>query len=149
VKPPIYAPMMSGTEAQQYMHRARMFRAAAIELPDYRNAEPFWPKYALLTHAIELSLKAFVLHSIQDGKRALAKQPKQHDLLGWYRLAVDYGLADEPSMAEYIVLLNELHFGHFTRYPQHRATPLPDASIIADAVVDHLISQFTQVINPR
>jgi hypothetical protein len=149
VKPPIYAPMTAGTEAQQYLHRARMFRAAAIELPDYRNTEPFWPKYALLTHAIELSLKAFALHSIEQGRQSPTKEPKQHDLLGWYRLAVDYGLADEPGMAEYIALLNELHFGHFTRYPKHRAMPLPDASTIADAVVDHLITRFTQVVNPR
>jgi len=149
MKPPIFAPAMGGTEAQQYLHRARMFRAAAIQLPDYRNAEAFLPKYALLTHAIELSLKAFAMHSIEIGKPALPKEPKQHDLLGWYRLAVDYGLSDEPGMEGYVRLLNELHFGHATRYPQRFASPLPDASIIADTVVDHLISQFTEVINPR
>lgn len=78
-----------------------MFRAAAAEpgLPDYRNGEPFWPKYALVTHAIELSLKAFFRHSIENGKPGPASEPKQHDLLGWYRLAVDCGLADEPGMA--------------------------------------------------
>jgi hypothetical protein len=46
-------------------------------------------------------------------------------------------------------VLNEIHFGHFTRYPQHRTKPIPDASIIADTVVDHLISTFTRTINPR
>ena len=34
-----------------------------MRLPDYSNADVYWPKYALLTHAIELSLKA--LPSIQ------------------------------------------------------------------------------------
>jgi hypothetical protein len=128
-----------------------MFRDAATSagLPDYRNGEPFWPKYALVTHAIELSLKAFAHHSIENGKPAPAKEPKQHDLLGWYRVAVDYGLADEPGMAEDVALLNEIHFGHFTRYPQHRTKPIPDASVIADTVAEHLISTFTQVINRR
>jgi len=151
VKPPIYPPAIAGKRAQQYLHRARMFRAAAGEpsLPDYRNGEPFWPKYALVTHAIELSLKAFAYHWIDSGRAAPAKEPQQHDLLGWYRLAVGYGLADEPGMAEDIALLNELHFGHFTRYPQHRTKPIPDASTIGDTVVEHLITMFTQVINPR
>jgi hypothetical protein len=107
------------------------------------------PKYALLTHAIELSLKAFAMHSTEIGIPAPVKEPKQHDLLGWYRLAVDYGLSDEPGMEGYVRLLNELHFGLATRYPQRFASPLPDASIIADTVVDHLISQFTEVVNPR
>jgi hypothetical protein len=149
LKPPIYAPVTTGTDAQQYLHRARMFRAAAIDLPDYRNGEPFWPKYALLTHAIELSLKSFVRHSIGVGKPAPSRQPSNHDLIGWYRLAVEYGLADEPDIGESVELLNELHFGHFTRYPQHRTKPIPDASNIGDTVVDHLIATFTQVINPR
>jgi hypothetical protein len=45
-----------------------MFRNAAMGLPDYSNGEPFWPKYALLTHAIELSAKAFAKHSVESGK---------------------------------------------------------------------------------
>lgn len=151
MSPPIYPVRSSGTMAQQYLHRARMFRAAAAEpgLPDYRNGEPFWPKYALVTLAIELSLKAFVHYSRENGKQPPGPEPANHDLSGWYRLAIHYGLADEPQIAESIALLNELHFGHFTRYPQQRTSPIPDASIIADAVVDHLILTFTRVINPR
>jgi hypothetical protein len=125
-----------------------MFRAAAITLPDYSNGEQYWPKYALLTHAIELSLKAFVHHSTQNGKPP-RKEPKQHDLLGLYQLALQYGLPDEPSVADNIDVLNELHLTHYTRYPQDRATPVPDASTIADSTVDHLIFIFTQSINPR
>jgi hypothetical protein len=45
--------------------------------------------------------------------------------------------------------INELHRTHYTRYPQDRSTPLPDASTIADSTVEHLISTFTQLINPR
>jgi hypothetical protein len=44
-----------------------MFRAAAMGLPDYSNGEQFLPKYALLTHAIELSLKAFASPHLPRG----------------------------------------------------------------------------------
>lgn len=148
MKPPMFFMKPTGDTAQQYLHRARMFRDAAIKLPDYSNGEQYWPKYALLTHAIELSLKAFAHYSIQNGKLP-GKEPRQHDLRGWYQLALQYGLQDESSVAENIDVLNELHLTHYTRYPQDRATSVPDASIIADSTVDHLISTFTQSINPR
>lgn len=125
-----------------------MFRNAAVSLPDYSNGEQYWPKYALLTHAIELALKAFAWHSVNSGKPP-GKEPKQHDLEGWYKLALQYGLADDPTIADNIDILNELHFTHYTRYPQNRSAPVPDASVIADSTVDHLISTFTQSINPR
>jgi hypothetical protein len=50
-----------------------MFRRAAGELPDYFSSEQYWPKYALLTHAIELSLKAFH-SSLNPEWEASAKQ---------------------------------------------------------------------------
>src|SRR3977135_289382 len=100
MKPPIFSIRPSGTGPQQYLHRARMFRDAAMRLPDYSNGEQYWPKYALLTHAIELSLKAFTQHS------PTVKKPTQHDLVGWYQLAIQYELADKPGIAENIDLLN-------------------------------------------
>jgi hypothetical protein len=80
MKPPIFSARPAGNMPQQYLHRARMFRAVAISMVDYANAEPNWPKYALLTHAIELSLKAFAHHSVDNGA-APGKEPKQHDLV--------------------------------------------------------------------
>ncbi|MGH6851317.1 MAG: hypothetical protein ACREDD_12870 [Methylocella sp.] len=148
MKPPIYAPMQIGNEAQQYLHHARLFRQAAMDLPDYRNAEPFWPKYALLTHAIELSLKAFAKHSIARGK-PLGKEPKQHDLQGWYQVAIRFGLPYDSNTAKNIEVLNELHESHYMRYPQARSDPVPDASLIADTTVDSLIEFFTEHVNPR
>jgi hypothetical protein len=135
-------------KAQQYMQRARMFRDAAIKFPDYSSGEQYWPKYALLTHAIELSLKAFAQHSVENGKPP-GKEPGQHDLCGWYQMALHYGFQDDPGVAANIDILNELHLTHYTRYPQDRATPVPDASVITDSTVDHLIFAFTQSINPR
>jgi hypothetical protein len=58
-----------------------MFRDAAMGLADYLNGEQYWPKYALLTHAVELSLKAFHHRSVETGKPS-GKEPKQHDLRG-------------------------------------------------------------------
>jgi hypothetical protein len=57
--------------------------AAAIDLPDYRNGEPFWPKCAALTHAIELSLAFHHHHPIEAGKSPPGKDPHNHDLVGW------------------------------------------------------------------
>jgi hypothetical protein len=146
MRPPIFGARPDGNTARQYMHRARMFRAAAMRLVDYSNAEPNWPKYALVTHAIELALKAFALHCVEKGASP-AEEPKQHDLVGWYLLAVKYGLPDDPDIEENIGLLNQLHLTHYTRYPQNKVAPNVDA--IADSTVDHLIFTFTQVINPR
>jgi hypothetical protein len=149
MKPPIFSASPAGNRAQQYMHRARMFRDAAMRLPDYVNAEQYWPKYALLTHAIELCLKAFAQHSLENGMPPPDIEPRQHDLVGWYRLALSYGLQDEPGVKNNIELLNDLHVTHYTRYPQGRNTRVPDASTVADGTVDHLIFTFTQSINPR
>ena len=149
MKPAMFWQPLTGNQAQQYLHRAWMFRDAAISLPDYAHAQQNWPKYALLTHAIELSLKAFADHSVATGKPPPAKKLKQHDLIGWYKLALKYGLRDEPGVAENIDILNELHLTHYTRYPQHRATPIPGASVIASSTVEHLISAVTKAVNPR
>lgn len=148
MKPPIFSSRPAGNVPQQYLHRARMFRDAAMRLPDYSSAEQYWPKYALLTHAIELSLKAFAQHSVENGAPP-GNEPKQHDLVGWYRLALEYGLSDRPDVKESIELLNQLHLTHYTRYPQDRHGPVPDASTIADRTVDHLLLVFTEAINPR
>jgi hypothetical protein len=117
MKPPIYSSVQPDGTPAQYMHRARQFRRAAMQMADYVNGEQFWPKYALLTHAIELALKAFVNHSTCSGIPP-GKEPKQHDLLGWYQLAVDYGLPRDSGIEENIDYLNELHRIHYMRYPR-------------------------------
>lgn len=144
--PPMFSPQPIDDTPQQYLHRARMFMQASMALSDYCNSEQNWPKYALLTHAIELALKGFVRHkrSVRTG------EPKQHDLSAWYRLALQNGLPiNDPTVVQNIDILNELHSTHYTRYPQHRSTPLPEASVIADSTAEHLIFVITQVVFPR
>jgi len=148
VKPPIFASVQPDASPLQYMHRARQFRRAAMQMADYVNGDQFWPKYALLTHAIELALKAFVNHSTPSGM-PVGKEPKQHDLLGWYRLAVECGLPDDAGIDENIEYLNELHRIHYMRYPQRNSNPVPDLSVIADATTDYLLDRITSVTNPR
>jgi hypothetical protein len=62
MKPPIFPGLKIEDSPQQYLHRARMFSDAAGKLVDYVNGETCWPRYALMTHAIELALKAYVRH---------------------------------------------------------------------------------------
>lgn len=102
----------------------------------------------MLTHAMELTLKAFADHSGHD-PNDLSKRVPNHDLRGWYKLAVGYGLPDHPTIAEHIEVLHELHSTHYTRYPQERSTPVPGADNIADSTVDHLIDLCTRAINPQ
>jgi hypothetical protein len=147
MRPPIFWIQPTGTEAQQHLHRARQFRAAAQDLPDCRNGEQNWPKYALITHAIELALKGFALHCARGGK--IPGDPKRHDLVGWYEAAVKFGLKREPDMTENIALLNNLHVSHYMRYPTQPARVVPNPEVIADQTVDYLVFEITQVVNPR
>jgi hypothetical protein len=147
MKPPIFSIQPTGTDAQQHLHRARQFRAAAQDLPDSRNGEQNWPKYALITHAIELALKGFAIHCARGGK--IPSDPKRHDLMGWYEAAIKFGLKREPGIKENIALLNYLHESHYMRYPVQPARAVPNPEAIADDTVDHLLFEITQVVNPR
>ncbi len=143
-KPPMFAPPRGATLAQDYMHRARASRAAAIGQADYVGPELNWPKFGQITLAIELALKAYVLHTGKPVTRGL----HNHDLVGWYQLALNCGLQDKPGVAEAIKGLNELHLTADVRYPRQRSTPMPSPVNIADDVVDHLLEAITPITNP-
>jgi hypothetical protein len=148
MRPPIYPMNRSGNEAQQFMHRARMFKDATDKLVAYTSAEQNWPRYALLLHAWELALKAFAKQCEMQGAQ-LGKLPANHDLQAWYDLAVKHGLKDDPRIAENVAHLTDLHFTAFARYPQERSAPVPDLSIMTDETVEYLIDTITQTVNPR
>jgi hypothetical protein len=122
-----------------------MFRNAALALPDVVSGEQNWPRYALLTHAIELALKAHALHF---GFDMTGPRPPNHDLVGWYEVALKSGLADNATVAEHIDVLSELHRTSYLRYPSEKLTQAPSVANIADATVDHLLDAFTRLINP-
>ena len=144
MKPPMFSQPPTGSKPQQYLHLARMFRTAALGLPAYVNGEQNWPVYALLLHACELALKAFCDQSVVNGKPC-ARAPN-HDLQRWYRTAVQYGLRDDPQIADAIRILADLHARHYARYPDNRNAPSPDLSNIVDDVVDRLIAAVSPSI---
>ena len=125
-----------------------MFKDAATNLVAYTNAEQNWPRYALVLHAIEPALKAFAKQCEMQGAN-LGNLPHNHDLQAWHDLAVQHGLENNQRIAQNIPYLTDLHFTHFSRYPQNRSTPVPDLSIIADETVEYLIETITQSVNPR
>jgi hypothetical protein len=147
MRPPIFSPPLTGTMPQQYLHRARMFRTAAMALPAYTSGEQNWPAYALLFHACELALKAFCARSVADGKPE--KRASNHDLNGWYEIALGYGLPGDPQIAECIHALTELHACHYTRYPTDKKIGVPELANIADEVVDWLLAAVSPSLNPR
>jgi hypothetical protein len=105
---------------------------------------------ALLTHATELALKAFVLHAVESGSHAApTKPPANHDLESWYQTAVDFGLPNDEGLAERIAALNGVHAPHFARYPQAQKHPIPDPAIVPDEVVEHLMTVCLPVVFPR
>jgi hypothetical protein len=147
MKPPMFSPPPAGSKPQQYLHLARMFRTAALGLPAYVNGEQNWPAYALLLHACELALKAYCDQSVANGKPS--DRAPNHDLQGWYRIAVQYGLPADPHVADVIDVLADLHAGHYTRYPDNRKTTIPGLSNVVDDVVDRLIAAVSPSIYPR
>jgi hypothetical protein len=49
-----------------------------------------------LLHSYELALKGFCRHAIDVGKQPTARAPN-HDLNGWYDIAVSYGLPNNTK----------------------------------------------------
>jgi hypothetical protein len=143
-QPPIFPPPPSGSKPQQYLHLARMFGNAARALPAYVGPEQNWPAYALLLHACELALKAFCDQSVANGQPST--RAPNHDLQGWYQIAVQYGLPADPHVADGIDLLADLHASHYTRYPDNRKIRVFDISNVAHEVVDRLIEAISPSI---
>ncbi|MGY3487822.1 hypothetical protein ACVW1C_005705 [Bradyrhizobium sp. USDA 4011] len=135
---PVQTP--SGSEAQQYLHRAMVFRDAGYPQASYVNGQPNWPRLSLLTHAIELALKAFVLNAVESGGKAPARRPANHDLEAWYQTAVDCGLPDHDGLAGDITELSDVHKPHLARYPASPSRPIPDPAVVPDRVVENLMA---------
>jgi hypothetical protein len=148
MRPPIFPMKRAGNQAQQFLHRARMFKSAADQLVAYSNAEQNWPRYALLLHATELALKSYAKQCEIQGA-VLGKQPANHDLQAWYELAVRHGLKDDSRIARHISYLSDIHFTQFTRYPQQRDIAVGDLSIMADDTMEYLLQVITPIVNPR
>lgn len=145
MKAPLFAPATAGlSKPQLYLHRARMFRDAAIWLPGYAANETNWPAYALMLQACELAMKAFCDQSVANGHQKASAS--NHDLEGWYSLAIQYGLPTDAYIAEGIATVSEIHKSHYTRYPDNGGIQPRDLSVTND-VVDALISAASALIS--
>jgi hypothetical protein len=132
-------------EALRYLDRARQFRRAAMMHSDIENGQPFWPKWFLITHALELAIKAYIVSREELGLPPPPTEPANHDLVGLYEKAVLWGLSRNPLVMSGLPHLSELHQSHYARYPQGKVIP---AALIAqfDDLTDQLLADVTKAV---
>jgi hypothetical protein len=81
MRPTLSRGLPAPLEAERFLIRARQYRAQAILLADMEGAEPNWPKYFLITHAIELAITAFLVFAKAMGQSRTGKKADNHDLM--------------------------------------------------------------------
>jgi hypothetical protein len=142
-KPPRALP--ATLDAARFLTRARQYRAQAIKLDDKEAFEPNWPKYFLMTHAIELAINAYLVLS---RTRSGGKKPDNHDLMALYEEAIRRGLKSSPLVLKELPHLSELHKIHYARYPQIEAKPVPAYISQYDDMVDQLFADVSAALGP-
>jgi hypothetical protein len=144
MKPTPFGAIPPALEAQRFLARARQFRRVAMLLPDMEGPEPNWPKWFLVTHAIELAVKAYIISREDAGvAKPTAPEPANHHLVELYDYAVLYGLARDPIVTKELPHLSDLHRVHYARYPQAEVKPV---ALIAqfDDMLDQLIEGISR-----
>jgi hypothetical protein len=132
--------------ATELYSRALQFRMVAIAMPDMVGAQPNWPKYALLFHAIELALKAAIVSFGERGAiQPAGPQPRNHDLRALYDFAIGYGLVSRPKIIADLPHLSELSVTHYARYPQVPTKPVALISYYDD-LIDQIFADVRAVI---
>ena len=106
----------------EYLRLARDFLQAFRDLPQ-RPPPLSWPRYLMLCHAVELLLKAFLLHR-GTKLEELKKYPIRHSLVELMRWAQDQGLKLDAEVTRDIELLSEAHEAFWHRYPRKEAKPV-------------------------
>lgn len=109
--------------------------------------EPNWPKNFLLTHAIELALRAFLIFYKERGGRLPGRDPAAHDLVGLYEQAVRCGLPRSKLVTKDLRHISELHETQYARYPRAEARPVAMISQYDD-LADELFSEIAEAIGP-
>jgi hypothetical protein len=148
IPPTPYRAVQSPFAAQRTLARARQYRRVAMQLVDMDGPEPNWPKWFLVTHAMELAIKAYIV-SREDSNvpPPAGPKPPNHDLVALYDYAVLYGLKRDPKVTTDLPHLSDLHQTHYARYPHAVAKPV---ALIAqfDDTVDKLIDDVSQAVGP-
>lgn len=73
-----------------------------------------------------------------------SERARNHDLQGWYRIALQCGLPANQTIGESIDILAKIHVDHYTRYPDDGNNPIPDLSSVASEVAEWLITAASQ-----
>jgi HEPN domain-containing protein len=125
--------------ASEYLNRALRYRDQAIELVDTVNTQPNWPKHFLMTHAIELAIKAYIVF-------AAAIELRSHDLSALYGRAPRHGLRPNTVVLNGLPHLNPVHMVHYTRYPNPEVQPVPAYISSYDDMVDQLFTDVREAL---
>jgi hypothetical protein len=136
-------------EAQRFLIRARQYRDQANKLADKESFEPNWPKYFLVTHAIELAITAYLVFEKGLGRprtRGGGTKPDDHDLMGLYKEAVRRGLKSNALVLKDLPHLSELHKIHYARYPKIEAKPVPAFISEFDDMVEQLFRDVREAL---
>lgn len=122
-----------------YIRDAEAYRRAALLV--HPREEPgsdpdmLPPALFLLSHAVELALKAFLLSKgVSDGRNEgeLKHPAVRHDLVRLYDLALAHGfVASGPHFDGVVDWLGPFHSGHAFRYRQTGAVELPTPSRVS------------------
>ena len=134
--------------ASEFLRRARHYRDQATELDDKLAFEPNWPKYFLMTHAIELAINAYLIFEkgLGQPRTPAGAKPDGHDLMALYEEAVRRGLKSNPLVLKELPFLSELHKIHYARYPQIEARPVPAYVSEYDDMLDQLLTDVSSAI---
>lgn len=105
-----------------HLRLAEDFYQAFTDLPP-RPPPQSWPRYFVLSYAIELALKAYlILHGAT--RKALTDKTLRHNLTELLKQAVKKGLPLSATAQADIKLLQEAHEKFWHRYPKEDSKPV-------------------------
>jgi hypothetical protein len=137
------------TRSHRYLDLAKSYGQAAGQVASMVNLQGARsPFFMLVSHAVELSLKAVIAADGADDERLL---DLGHDLQVCMRLACARGLvsnSDDPNLAAIVDALGPLHTAQSFRYPSYLSGSLPKPSEALEALV-WLLRRTEGVVWPR
>jgi hypothetical protein len=116
-----------------------------LTVPRRPQRAPGWPRYFLLSHSIELTLKAFLA---ARGKTSVELRKEfGHDLKKLLKEAINCGLVIGPDARKDIALLEKAHNHHWARYPKENSTPIVAIEEFEKTALE-LLAQVRKTIYP-
>jgi transcriptional regulator with XRE-family HTH domain len=136
----------AGTRSRRYLALAQSYaRAAAQIVFAWERPATRSPFFMLVSHGVELSLKAVLASGGADDERLLGLG---HDLSFCLRLARQQGLSGEAGDLEIeamVCALGPPHMGQAFRYPDHLSWPSPNPTLALEAL-QQLLSRTEAIV---